>query len=192
MIERLAALLASQMEVENIIGNDKKEYYEYVLIIMLEKWITILSIIVISICLKNIFSTILFLFFFLTLRKRTGGFHMNTFLQCYLTSIAVYIVIIYLSTIMVNYMNVIYVLTGCAMVVIGSIGTVNHPNLALNSNELQEAKKSARYLAVFEGLIMMAGVLFNIAELYLCCMAIAIILCAILMIIAKILRQEVK
>ena len=88
-------------------------------------------------------------------------------------------------------MYVIYVLLACSVLVTSIIGTVNHPNLAMNCIELRESKKAARYLLGLECMILLAAISLDISELFICYMSVAIILCAFLLCLAKILKQEV-
>ena len=79
-----------------------------------------------------------------------------------------------------------------AMSVIGIIGTVNHPNMHMDSAELAESKKEARIILLLEGSIIYCCVLLGAHLIFISYMAIAVILCAALLCIAKILKQEVK
>ncbi|WP_055196167.1 accessory gene regulator B family protein [Roseburia intestinalis] len=75
---------------------------------------------------------------------------------------------------------------------IGLIGTANHPNMHMTSDELMESKKSARTIVLLEGCIILGCVLLDADMVYVSYMAIAVILCAALLCIAKIFKQEVK
>lgn len=191
MVEMLANAIADQMEEERILQPEMKEHYVYALITTIEKWITSLSILCIGVIFKQVLPMSLFLLFFLSLRKRTGGYHADSFFQCYLGSLAISISVIYLSPLFVNHLKVVYGLLVCSIATIALIGTVNHPNLALDASELQESKKAARYLLGLECMVLMAAIVLQIKELFVCYMSFAIILCAILLCLAKLLKQEV-
>lgn len=88
-----------------------------------------------------------------------------------------------------------YALLLLAVFVVEVIGTVNHPNIDFDENELREAKKAARLLVLIEtGIIAVFAVfaVFKMNQLYVSYMSIAIILCSSLMCLAKIIKQEVK
>ena len=89
MIEKIADDLIGQMTEARLIDKDMEERYIYVFICWIEKFITVGSIIVISLAFHKLFPTIFFLVFFLELRKRTGGYHLDKFYKCYLASIVV-------------------------------------------------------------------------------------------------------
>lgn len=192
MIEKIAIDLVDQMTETKLIHKDMAERYIYVAICWMEKFITIGTIILISIAVERFLPTLFFLLFFWGLRKRTGGYHLDKFYQCYLASVLSYLVILGISTSLVGYPQLILGMLLFAMSVIGIIGTVNHPNMHMDSAQLAESKKEARIILLLEGSIIYCCVLLGADLIFISYMAIAVILCAALLCIAKILKQEVK
>ena len=192
MIEKIAIDLVDQMTETKLIHKDMAERYIYVAICWMEKFITIGTIILISIAVEKFLPTLFFLLFFLGLRKRTGGYHLDKFYQCYLASVLSYLVILGISTSLVGYPQLILGMLLFAMSVIGIIGTVNHPNMHMDSAQLAESKKEARIILLLEGSIIYCCVLLGADLIFISYMAIAVILCAALLCIAKILKQEVE
>lgn len=192
MIEKLADDLISQMAEIKLIDKDMEERYVYVFICWVEKFITVGSIILISLAAQKLLPTLFFLVFFLELRKRTGGYHLNKFYKCYLATIVSYLAIVILSARLAEYPQWLAGMLILAIVWIGVIGTVNHPNMHMNSEELTESKKTARIMVLLEGSIILGCVLLEADMIYISYMAIAVILCAVLLCIAKIFKQEVK
>ena len=191
MVEKLANIIVSQMEEEKLLNCKIREHYVYALVIMIEKWVTIISIISLSIIYGQFIPTILFCLFFLSLRKRTGGYHAEKFWQCYLETIVTYILIIFVCSTLVEYMNIVYIFLAGSIILISIIGTVNHPNMAMDELEIQESKSATRYLLCLECMVILAAIILNVCEICICYMSMAIILCAILISIAKIVKQEV-
>ena len=97
MIEKIADDLIGQMTEARLIDKEMEARYVYVFICWIEKFITVGSIIVISLMFHKLLPTIFFLVFFLELRKRTGGYHLDKFYRCYLASIVSYLVIVIIS-----------------------------------------------------------------------------------------------
>lgn len=192
MIERLANDLIGQMSEVRIIDKDMEERYVYVFICWIEKFITIGSIILISLVFHKLLPTIFFLVFFLELRKRTGGYHLNQFYKCYLATVISYLVIVIISAKLSENPQWLFTILLLAIIEIGLIGTVNHPNMHMTSDELTESKKAARIIALLEGGIILGCVMLDADMVYISYMAIAVILCAALLCIAKIFKQEVK
>ena len=181
MIEKMAMGLVDQMAEEKMIDKEAEEYYVYTLVSLMEKFITIGTILLISVLIEKLVPTAFFLLFFLSLRKRTGGYHMNTFFQCYLGTV-----------VLVDYPQPVFGLLLVAICIVEVIGTVNHPNIHMDAVELSESKRAARILCAVEVCVIYTFTLLGADMMYVCHMAVAVILCAVLLLIAKILKQEVK
>jgi accessory gene regulator B len=181
------------METKKIIEKSNSEYYEYALVSLAERIIAVGTMLAIGILFEQFIPTIIFLVFFLSLRKRTGGYHADKFWQCYLVTIITYIGVIKVAVALSEKSSVaMYAILVLAVLIIEVIGTVNHPNIDLDKGELRETKRAARLLVLMEAAIIAMLVALGINQLYVSYMSIAIILCSSLMCLAKILKQEVK
>lgn len=192
MIEKMAYDLIGQMTEARIINKDMEERYVYVFICWTEKFITVGSIILLSLLFHKLLPTIFFLVFFLGLRKRTGGYHMDKFYKCYLVSMVSYFIIVIISEKLSEHPQWLFAIVALAITGIGLIGTVNHPNMHMTSEELMESKKSARTIVLLEGCIMLGCALLYADMVFISYMAIAVTLCAALLCIEKIFKQEVR
>lgn len=190
MIEGMANNLVDKFTKEQLINERQKEHYTYAFILIVEKIITIGTICIIGFITNEFIHTILFLVFFLTLRKRTGGYHAKTFLQCYFGTIISYIIVSRISWIGAEYPHLILIVLTIAICMIEIIGTVNHPNMHMSIAELSEAKKIARIIVLLEGSIILFLVCIGANWVAINYMSMAIILCATLLCIAKIIKQE--
>lgn len=191
MIEKMAVNVVTQMTEEKIIIEKYKDYYVYSLILLLEGFITVGTIILLSMLFKNFIQTILFLVFFLSLRKRTGGYHLKKFYQCYLCTVFSYLFILSFSNTLAKYPTILMLMLFLSIGFIEIIGTVNHPNIHMNTYELMESKRSARILVLIEGSIIFCFLLLGVDMLYISYQVIALVLCATLLCLAKITKQEV-
>lgn len=192
MVEKIVMKLVAQMEDRKIIEKTSRDYYEYVLITLIEHLIGVGTMLIIGIFFKQFMPTVIFLIFFLSLRKRTGGYHADKFWQCYLMTIITYIGIIQIVTVLSEKTFIMYLILLFAVLAIEIIGTVNHPNIDMDESELYENKKAARLLVLMEAAVIVLLIVLEINQIYVSYMSIAIILCAFLMCLAKILKQEVK
>lgn len=191
MIERMAAKIVNQMEEQKIINKSNCEYYEYALIVIVENAVAIGTMLLLGLLFRQFLHTVCFIVFFISLRKRTGGFHANKFWQCYLETVIVYIAVIKSVPIICRNPAVMYRILFLAMILICIIGTINHPNMDMSKNELQESKKAARLLVLIEVIIIAVLSYLKADLLYIGYMSVAVILCAFLMCLAKIIKQEV-
>jgi len=192
MVEKMAIKLVQKLEKEKLINRAVIEEYEYATITLMERLITMGTIILIAITYKEILPTIFFLFFFLSLRKRTGGYHSDKFWKCYIGTVLSYLAIVKIAVLFLEHLALLYGLLLLSIVLIEIIGTVNHPNMDMNKDELTESKSAARLLVLLEGLIILSSILLGNDKMYVIYMSIAIILCATLLSLSKILKQEVK
>lgn len=192
MIEEIVLKLVSQMESQKMIDNTDSEHYKYALVVFAEHTITVGTMLLIGLIFNQLISTICFLVFFLSLRKRTGGYHADKFWQCYLMTVIIYIAIIQAAIVLSENPIALYAMLFFAVLVVGIIGTVNHPNMDMDKDELQESKKAARLCVFMEALVIVALIALKINGLYVSYMSLAVILCASLLCVAKIMKQEVK
>lgn len=192
MVEEMVLKLVNQMEMKKMIEKSDRDYYEYVLIMMIERIIAIGSLLIISVIFKQFLPTVVFLTFFLSLRKRTGGYHADKFWQCYLLTIITYIGVVRVAPALSETPHMMYILLFFAVLVIEVFGTVNHPNINLDKSELRETKKAARLLVLIEIGIIAVLIMLKMNQLYVSYMSIAIIMCSFFMCLAKIIKQEVK
>lgn len=79
MVEKIVMQLVTQMEERKIIEKSSRDYYEYVLITLAEHIIAVGTMLIIGMLFNQFITTIIFLVFFLSLRKRTGGYHADKF-----------------------------------------------------------------------------------------------------------------
>lgn len=191
MLEKLVNSIVTQMSDEKLIEESQKENYVYALLTLMEKIITVGTIIGISICMERFISTVLFLLLFLELRKRTGGFHFDNFLTCYFGTIFSYLMVVFVSELLVNNQGILFGMLTVSIGIIEWIGTVNHPNIHMTDNELARAKQAARIIVLIEAMLIFCFLTLGIEIIYIVNMSAAIILCAILLCVAKIKKQEV-
>lgn len=191
MIENMVLKLVNQMEMEKIISKSSCEYYEYAFVGMVEHAITVGTISLLGLIFRKFFPTICFMIFFFSLRRRTGGLHANKFWQCYLGTVITYIMVMQVVPVFYIKRTIMYELLFFAIILICIMGTINHPNMDMSKCELQKAKKAARLVVLMEVMIIAVLVYLKVDILYIVYMSVAIILCAFLMCLAKIIKQEV-
>lgn len=187
----LVKAVVNAMISHNIITPAMKRQYEYAIEIMIERFITIASMIFISICLGKTVHAIFFLTFFMLLRGQTGGYHAKSFFVCYLESMIVFVLLMIFGDRILSYQVLNYTALGSSFVLIMIVGTVNHPNMNYSDAELRESRKAARYILILEMFVILSLKAMGASELCICFMCWGIILCAISIVIAKITKQEV-
>lgn len=191
MIHRVITSIVGQMAREGLIMPQETEDYVYTYEVICEKVISLGAIMILGLMLNNIVNTVLYMMFLLSLRKRTGGFHMPSFFMCYVSSISVYILTYCCIRYMYNF-YVFIILLSISVLVIGIIGTVNHPDMHMNSAELSGSKRIARINLAIELGVIIISIYIGIDKVSIGYMMMGVIQCAFLLFMAKIIKQEVK
>lgn len=192
MIENTAEKLADAFVSHGLIPEGQKGAYVYTLICLAESCLSMLSIWLIGITGKVFWQTMVFCCFFFGLRKRTGGFHLQTFGGCYAATVLLYICIMFGNTVLVRRPSVVLVaafLSGIAIIVFGN---VNHPNMNMTAGEVKAAKKTSRFLVCTELLIIVFMMREHVPFSYVSYACSGVILCAFFMVVGKLTGQEVK
>ncbi len=192
MVDKSARYITDSIISEGLIAENLKDWYVYSFTRTIEMAINVGTIMLLSVLLKNTVTTILFLLFFNILRQRTGGFHCNEFWQCYIVTNMLYVLISLLEEIIVMHGVFLWIVTAISAAVIFVIGTVNHPNISYDMVELRRSKTLARSILAIELLVLFFMGAIRIERVYIYYMSVSIILCAVLILLAKVFRQEVK
>lgn len=192
MIEGLIFKLVNAFIVNDLISETEKENYVYSLICLIESGLTIGSILLIGFFIGKLLPTTFFCFYFLLLRHRTGGFHFQTFICCYIGSIILFGAVCIGCKILISHNLIWLCLTLLSSLLIIFLGTVNNPNMNMNKEELKAARSSSRWMLSLELLIIAFMLWMEISYDFIAYSCSGIILCALLLVIAKLKGQEVK
>ena len=191
MVERLVDRLTDRIMTDKSIAEDMREWYKYALLRIIETSVSFCFILLIGIVLGCFVPMCLFCLFFSLLRNRTGGFHFEKTWQCFLGSGACVVIVRFTEKYTGGYPALIYSLLFVSAVIIALVGTVNHPNINMNIRELRESKKVARLILAGELATVVIFELIGVERIYINYMILAIIMCAALIILAKLKNQEV-
>lgn len=192
MIEGLILKLVNAFMENNLITENEKESYVYSLLCLIESSLTIGSIILIGFFINKLLPTICFCLCFFLLRHRTGGFHFPTFICCYIGSLILYGAVCIGCKILISYNRTLLSVTLLSSLLIMILGAVNNPNINLNREELKAARSSSRWMLSLELMIIAFMLWMKVSYDLITYSCSGIILCALLLVIAKIKGQEVK
>lgn len=192
MIYNIANTMTDSMVKRKILVLEKRDYYSYILEVFIEKAITYSLLIIISLFMHQTISTLFFMVFFFSLRERTGGFHFDSFSKCLMSTFVIYFFMnTALLTFFLSHQIIMYVILSISAVIIMYIGNVNHPNIDLDADEVRDCKKSARTIVLVEMLCIISEIVLSFNIMCIIFESQAIIMCAFLLCIAKITKQEV-
>lgn len=188
----LANILTEKLLKYSLIDSDIRENYEYAIQVHLEQIIGFSILLFISILCGFFCETIAFIIFFTYVRRYSGGFHVRSFYGCVFCSVVTYLVYVkclYLFLLRNMRMNMILVTISALIILF--VGAVNHPNMHWNIREYNITKNCARVVAMMELGCIILLLLLGVSYSYILFMSFGLTLSAIMLLLAKILRQEV-
>ena len=187
MIEDLVQVLIQK----DILDQEHRKEYEYVLTTKIEKIVTYSILLLVALEIEKPVQGMIFAISFVRLRQTTGGFHADSFHGCLFGSVLTFLLAIeYIAPLVGCYVEAMAILLFLSVVCILYFSPVNHPNLGLS----QEERKRHKYLCLIVlraelGIIGFGEYLKLYFQRY---MVAAVILCAVYILLAKIISQEVK
>ena len=174
------------------ISQQSKDNYIYGIEVTMEKLISYSVLFILAVFLKILIPSILFFLFFIVLRGYTGGYHAKTFMGCFISSIFLYLGC---SQLMVPFFisesKYVIPVTIVSCIIILILAPMNHPNLNLNHKELRSCKIGTRIVLMIEVIFVVFGIKSGINTVYIVFPFLGTFICAVLLIVAKLIRQEV-
>lgn len=187
MVKNLVDVLIQK----GILDNDHTEEYVYALTLLGEKMITYSMLFLVAAVTGNIVPGCIYICCFVALRHGTGGFHAEHFVSCLIGTMIIFLISLEILTPFIKENAVIArILLIISVLCIVLFSPVNHPNLALDRNELKQCRQWVRLVLCVEIGIYMAGVILE--AWWRQYILVAILTCAVLILLAKAVRQEVS
>lgn len=191
----LANRLTDCLIANQITSDDYREQYVYGLEVFLEKILNFGTLLILSFVNQDFVPNIFFMITFFSLRGRTGGYHAKHAVTCYIGSIAIYYVMSHLIVPIVlqhKYEGILIGILMVSIVVIFLLAPVNHPNLHLDDFEVIKCRRMSRRLIIAECLGLLIFMWLHISPRCISYAVMGIGTDAGLLLIAKMIGQEVK
>ena len=191
MIDYFSDRLSNALVYYKLIGAQEIDEYKYALICNIESFVSFGSIIILSLVFQSFIPTLFFLVSFITIRNRSGGFHFDSFIKCYVGTILIYACVIYIGSLNfgIRPFNILVALASVSLLLIGA---VNHPNMNYSSEEYSATKESTRLVVVLLDVVIIIMNYIRFPKKMVIYMEMGIIISAILLMLSKLLKQEVK
>lgn len=176
---------------QDVLDKAYREDSVYGLTLFLEKIVSYLLLMGLAFFLGKPAEGLMFAICFVFLRQSAGGFHAKTFAGCLAGSALSFYTAVEMIAVCLQKHTLISIsllLMACICVFIWA--PVNHPNLLLTEDEIKRNKLWSRSILLIEVCIIIIGYVLHMQwQQYIVS---AIILCAVFILIAKIIRQEVR
>ena len=163
----------------------------YGLTLVFEKLIVSTVLFMLSLLLGKFWEGVLFTVCFLMLRQATGGFHAKSFPGCFIGSIATVVLTLEVFLpLLAKYKIIFGLICIISIFCILLFAPVNHPDLMLTLEEQRKHRNWIRGILFME--IGAAGIGTILKMKWQQYILMAIIICAVFIVIAKLIRQEVR
>ncbi|MDF2869581.1 MAG: accessory regulator [Anaerocolumna sp.] len=142
MIIILAKKLTERVIKDSIISKEQQKLYQYSYELLISSLINIVIVLFIGSIFNKTLETILFLLFFCSLKKYTGGLHMSTYNRCISLFSFIYTVILILDYYAVfNNPEIILILVIFSSCIICTLSPIVDDNKPLSTQEIEMIKR---------------------------------------------------
>ena len=188
-MENVAINITDYLIEKQLLNPDKKEWCVYWVQKKMLSLVSCLIFFAIAMYNRNAVETFVFVTSFMLLRKRTGGYHANSWQICILLSSLLVLVMPYGLDLISGRGFALFTIV-MSFYIIQRFAPVNHPAMHMNVKECEESKKLA--LKTFWVLLMISILLLTVGKNILSyCIVLAMFCDSAFIVLAKILRQEV-
>lgn len=192
-MEKIATRLVDRLIMDSYLLQENRDMYIYVFQKKVEQSIGLILLIILALALHVLPETIVFYIPFSMIRRHTGGFHCDTCLGCLCSSIGIYLIFVFwVYPVWMVHIWVMFGMLIFSVLIIILIGATNHPNMAWNKEEYMASKRKSRMNTLLWFGILFVLYIAGMPISYIAFLSFAIVLPAILLVIAKIIRMEVK
>lgn len=159
MVKKCGEKLTSLLLQKHIISETEKNIYLYGFDIYISTFLTLLSLLIISIAIKRVISFLCFFSTFFVLRIFCGGYHAKTYSRCFFISHILFLLILALTEIILIIdiyfvVPIFVILSGIIIFLLAPIKNKKHP---LSEQMLNRNQFISRILCVVETLILLIG-----------------------------------
>lgn len=147
-------------------SEDDKEIVRYGLEVILSQAVSTLAIILIGLFSHNLLETVIFMLCFCSIRVVAGGYHANTHLFCFLSTVLSFLLFIVINTyIAKEYNAVLMLIAGIFYFIILGLAPIFNDKRKFSAEERHNARKKTREFLILELIITI--VLYHVNfELY--------------------------
>ena len=185
MLGTIASQLTNQLYSRCSLDPSKKAIYRYGIQLSLSSLTSACSIVLLSLLLRDIVSSLLFIGIFFFLRLYTGGYHASTYARCFLLTNTVYLAVYALSQgfLFLQMDSLFPAITIASCITIAVLAPIRNKNHPLSVITYKKNKRTAIILAIIESLIILTLFLWKNTRSYLTVPVMSLAAVAVMMLI---------
>jgi len=164
MTEKIATRLATIAVENDIIQNEDYELYIYSYQILIERVVSWMCILLISLYFGALSYTLIFVSFYGILHMFTGGWHASSFGLCFVSSVGIFLAFLLAEPAIATLIsaNIMLGIIICCGLTIGWLGPIADPNKPLDTKSMIRCRKISIVILLVE--ISIAYVIFAIGN----------------------------
>ena len=192
MLNNTASSIAQFFYTNKVIQDeDDIEIYAYGLEILLATILEISAVILLSIIIKQFYSTIAFLAVFMPLRTYAGGYHAKTHFRCFLVLLAVYGIFIAMIFSIKDMMIPEYLIIAAmiSFVTVYVFSPVEDANKPLSSKEKKKYRKISIVIVTIQSILIIVLSVFKTSSITVFSLTVGQLAASLSLVIAKILKK---
>ncbi|MFA9377725.1 MAG: AgrD family cyclic lactone autoinducer peptide [Lachnotalea sp.] len=141
---------------------EEKEVVAYGLEVLISNIVNLLGMLIIGIVSDNLLGTVIYLTFFCIIRVQAGGYHANSYLSCFLSSMCMFCFIVGINPhITIGYNMILMVITVISYIVILMVAPILNGKRTFSTEEIKGAKKKVIIIIFTELLVTIVLYHFN-------------------------------
>lgn len=186
----MVAKFIDELVKRDILDESCRDEYIYAVTIRAEKIVTYSIMFLIAIICGKVVSGMIYSLSFLLLRQTTGGYHAKSYAGCLIgTALLFFMSIEIFAPFLGKHLEIEGVFLLLSILCILRYAPVNHPYMGLSKREQEASRRKSRLIVFIEVLFICLSKILQIA----CYQYIStgIITCAVFILLAKLIRQEV-
>lgn len=180
-MEAIAQRLTRCFLQRGIITADQTEWCMYSLQIRLGQWLAFAVMAVVGTVLAGLPHTVLLLWGIYFLRKRTNGYHVESYGECLIKSLLCMVVCLLIRPYLPVWLCAVLLVLGTAVVV--ALAPVNNEYVHFDEQEMAALRQSTRKRLVLVDVL--AALLLVVLPEYAACLVLALCVVAVLLLLAK-------
>ncbi len=171
---------------------EQSEIFKYITQCFIEKMVVFVTILIYGYLRNCTIYAITFYFLCTVIRKHSGGFHMDTFLKCYITSVLLVVGAVELNKFfdIREIFMIIFIINLISAALIMIIGCVNNPEMDMTFDEYQYNKTQTRQTMIIVEVILTVCIFLKVKKTYIILLCYAVICCAFFLILAKVVEHK--
>lgn len=192
MTKFLSIKITEYLLKKGIIALERKAWCIYALERRMSTFVTVSFIMIVCGLHFGIVETLIFSFSMLSIRRRTGGYHVSTPIACLALSVGIVFFGLYVAQFLASKALTLSIILVISDILIFWLAPINHPNLKLTPQEMAKNRELSLKITT---LTTVAAFFLCIAfptKLWGACAILGIACAALSVAAAKFLRQEVK